>query len=194
MTLQPEYALIVVSVFAACIAVLAAGPFIGRVAGVRSGLLPALLTGFEAGMVGYAIYGAVFGAENLYRFAIVDLGQVAFVFFVLATWLTRWEGGSETRLRDTALTFVRTPVILAIACGIAGSAIGLGTTLDASMIGEAVLATVGLVAAMTTPLICIVIGALLRGSDAAHSVRRWHRHRADDALGGARARVQHPRH
>ena len=166
-TLQPEYALIVVSVFVACVAVLAAGPFIGRFVGVRSGLLPALLTGFEAGMVGYAIYGAVFGAENLYRFAIVDLGQVAFVFFVLATWLTRREGGSETPLRTTALTFVRTPVILAIASGIAGSAIGLGAALDASPIGEAVLATVGLVAAMTTPLICIVIGyatRLRRGS------------------------------
>jgi hypothetical protein len=166
-TLQPEYALIVVSVFAACVAVLAAGPFIGRVVGIRSGLLPALLAGFEAGMVGYAIYGAVFGAENLYRFAIVDLGQVAFVFFVLVTWLTRREGADEARLRDTALTFGRTPVILAIASGIAGSAVGLDTALDASPIGQAVLATVGLVAAMTTPLICIVIGyatRLRRGS------------------------------
>ncbi len=166
-TLQPEYALIVVSVFAACVAVLAAGPFIGRVVGIRSGLLPALLAGFEAGMVGYAIYGAVFGAENLYHFAIVDLGQVAFVFFVLVTWLTRREGADEARLRDTALTFGRTPVILAIASGIVCSAVGLDTALDASPIGQAVLATVGLVAAMTTPLICIVIGyatRLRRGS------------------------------
>ena len=47
------------------------------------------MTAFEVGMLGYAIYGGVFGQENLYRLAIVDLGQVLFVLFVLATVLTR---------------------------------------------------------------------------------------------------------
>jgi hypothetical protein len=161
-TLQPEYALVVVSVFTACVAVLAAGPLVGRLVALPSGLLPALLTGFEAGMVGYAIYGAVFGPENLYRFAIVDIGQVVFVFFVLATWLTRRESGQRTRLRDTAAAFARTPVILAIAAGMAGSALSLGAPLDESPVGDAALRTVGLVGAMTTPLICIVIGYATR--------------------------------
>jgi hypothetical protein len=60
-TLEVQYALIVLSVFAACVAMLAAGPLIGRLVGVRSAVLPALLTGFEAGMIGYAIFGSVFG-------------------------------------------------------------------------------------------------------------------------------------
>ncbi len=166
-TLEARYALIVVGVFAACVAMLAAGPLIGRLVGVRSAVLPALLTGFEAGMIGYAIFGAVFGQAELYRFAIVDLGQVTFVFFVLATVLARRASGRVPTLRETAAAFVRTPVILAIAAGMAGSALGLGSALDASPFGEAALRTIGLVAAMTTPTIAIVIGystRLRRGS------------------------------
>jgi len=157
-TLEARYALIVPGVFGACVAMLAAGPLIGRLVGVRSAVLPTLLTGFEAGMIGYAIFGAVFGQAELYRFGIVDLGQVTFVFFVLVTILTRRASGRAPTLRDTAAAFVRTPVILAIAAGMAGSALGLGAALDASPFGDAALRTMGLVAAMTTPIIAIVIG------------------------------------
>ena len=81
--LEAQYALIVISVFGACLVMLAAGPWLRRGAGVRSEAMPSLMAGFEAGMIGYALYTAIFGAENLYRFAVVDLGQVLFVFFVL---------------------------------------------------------------------------------------------------------------
>ena len=33
------------------------------------------MTGFEAGMMGYAIYGTVYGADNLYKFGIVLAGE-----------------------------------------------------------------------------------------------------------------------
>ena len=166
-TLEARYALIVGSVFVACVAVFAAAPLVGRLVGLRSPLLRALLAGFEGGMIGYAIYGAVFGQEELYHFAIVDLGQVPFVFFVLATWLARRTSGRSPTVRDAVAAFARTPVILAIAAGVAGSALGLGTALDASALGEAALRAIGLVGAMTTPLIAIVIGystRLRRGS------------------------------
>lgn len=166
-TLEAQYLLIVVSVFVACVAVLAAGPLVGRLVGLRSPLLPGLLAGFEGGMIGYAIYGGVFGLDELYHFAIVDLGQVPFVFFVLATWLTRRSSGRTPTLRETATAFARTPVVLAILAGVVGSALGLGPALEASPLGEAVLRALGLVGAMTTPLIAIVIGystRLRRGS------------------------------
>jgi malate permease and related proteins len=166
-SLEPQYALIVVAVFGACLGALLAGPFLGRLVGVPSPMLPYLLTGFEAGMLGYAVYGAVFGQDALYRFAIVDIGQVTFVFFVLATLLARRAGGRAPGLAATALAFVRTPVILAIVAGMAGSAVGLGTALDANPFGDALLRTLALLAAITTPVIAIVIGAstsLRRGS------------------------------
>lgn len=157
-SLEARYLLIVGSVFAACVLALLAGRPVGRLAGIPSPLLPALLTGFEAGMLGYAIYGATFGTAELYRFAIVDIGQVTFVFFVLATVLVRGSTGRMPSLGQTAISFVRTPVIMAIAAGMLGSFAGLGPALDASSLGSAVLETLSLVAALTTPLIAIVIG------------------------------------
>ncbi len=156
--LELRYLPIVVMVFGACVAMLLAGPLLARGAGVRSLYAGPLLTGFEAGMLGYAIYGGVFGQENLYRFGIVDLGQVLFVFFVLATLLTRRATGVTPRARDTVAAFIRTPVIVAILAGIAGNVVGLGPLLDASPISASLLGTLALLGACTTPLIAVVIG------------------------------------
>jgi predicted permease len=157
-SLEARFLVIVVTVFFAGVVMLVAGRAIGRAIGIDSPLLPALLTGFEAGMLGYAIFGATFGADQLYRFAIVDIGQVTFVFFVLATVLVRGSTGRRPPLAATAGSFVRTPVIVAIAAGMLGSAVGLGGMLEGGSLGVAVLDTFGLLAALTTPLIALVIG------------------------------------
>ena len=137
---------------------LLAGPGLARLVGVRSPYAGPLMTGFEAGMLGYAIYGGVFGPDALYRFGIVDLGQVLFVFFVLATVLTRRATGVMPGVRDTVVAFIRTPVIVAILAGVVGNLVGLGAILDSSPLTSALLATLALLGACTTPLIAVVIG------------------------------------
>lgn len=161
-SIEPRYLLVVIPVFIACVAVLLLGPFIGRVVRVRSPLLPFLLTGFEAGMLGYAIYGSVYGVDQLYRFAIVDIGQVTFVFFVLVTALGRLAPEMRRSLAQTTIAFARTPVIIAIAAGIVASALGLASLLDTTAPGGAALTTLRFLSAMTTPLITLVIGATTR--------------------------------
>ncbi|MCO5246879.1 MAG: AEC family transporter [Anaerolineae bacterium] len=156
-TIELHYLLIVVTVFAACWLVLLLG---GRLHGplrIDSPFMPSLLTGFEAGMMGYAIYGAVYGADNIWRFGIIDLGQVLFVFFVLVPGLKRLSTGA-TSFRETLLGFLKTPVILAILAGLLASQIGLSDLLAASSIGDSLLETVRLVGSMTTPLVAIAIG------------------------------------
>jgi hypothetical protein len=120
--------------------------------------MPNLMAGFEAGMLGYALFAALFGAQELYRFAIVDIGQVLFVFFILATVVTVRASGVRPPLAETVTAFVRNPVILAILAGIGGSVIGLGEWLDGHPLGSSVLTTVSLLAGLTTPLIAIVLG------------------------------------
>ena len=166
-SLELRYLPIVLIVFGACVAMLLAGPYLARVVGVRSPFAGPLMTGFEAGMLGYAIYGGVFGQANLYRFGIVDLGQVLFVFFVLATLLTRRATGVTPGAGATVLAFLRTPVILAILAGMAGNVVGLGALLDSTPLSASLLATLGLLGACTTPLIAVVIGystSLRRGA------------------------------
>jgi hypothetical protein len=157
-SLELRYLPIVLIVFAACVVMLLVGPGLVRLTGVRSPFAGPLMTGFEAGMLGYAIYGGVFGQENLYRFGIVDLGQVLFVFFVLATVLTQRATGVTPGVGATVLAFVRTPVILAILAGVVGNVVGLGGLLDSTPVSAALLTTLGLLGACTTPLIAVVIG------------------------------------
>jgi predicted permease len=156
--LEARYAVIVASVFGACLVVLAVSPWLRRWAGIRVDSMPNLMAGFEAGMLGYALFAAVFGAAELYRFAIVDIGQVLFVFFILATVVTVRGSGQRPPLTETVAAFVRNPVILAILAGIGGSLVGLDEALDGHPLGTSLLTTVSLLAALTTPLIAIVLG------------------------------------
>jgi predicted permease len=155
--LQPEHLLVAGSVFLACTAVLFAGRFLGGVAGTRSPYLPPLLTGFEAGMMGYAIFTAVYGADNVFKFAVVDLGQVIFVFFILVPYVQRQGAGAVT-FGQTVRGFLATPVILAIFAGIVFNRLGLMPLIDGFPLTAAVVTTLELLAAVTTPLIGIVIG------------------------------------
>jgi predicted permease len=156
--LEPRYAVIVVSVFLACVAVLAVSPWLRRGARIEATSMPNLMAGFEAGMLGIPLFAGVFGTAELYRFAIVEIGQELFVFFILVTVVVMRASGRRPPLRETVGTFVRHPVILAILAGIGGSIIGLADTLEANVFGEALLATIGMVAVLTTPLIAIVLG------------------------------------
>ncbi len=156
--LEPQYAVIVVSVFLACVAVLAVSPWLRRGASIQATSMPNLMAGFEAGMLGIPLFAGVFGAAELYRFAIVEIGQELFVFFVLVTVVIMRASGHRPPLRETLGTFLRHPVILAILAGIGGSIIGLADTLEANVFGEALLTTIGMLAVLTTPLIAIVLG------------------------------------
>ncbi len=92
--LEARHLAIVGLVFAGCALVLLISRLIGRPLGLPSPYFPTLMTGFEAGMMGYAVFGAVYGAVNIYNFAVVDLGHVIFVFFVLVPFVQRLSTGA----------------------------------------------------------------------------------------------------
>ena len=156
-TLEASHLAIAGLVFLACAAVLVAGRFLHGVAGTASPYLPPLLTGFEAGMMGYAIFTAVYGADNVFNFAVVDLGQVVFVFFVLVPFVQRLGSGAAP-FAATVRGFFTTPVILSIFGGIIFNRLGVMPALTAFPLTNAVFDTLRLLAALTTPLIGIVIG------------------------------------
>lgn len=156
-SLEAGHLVVAALVFVACIVVLVAGRFLHGVAGTNSGYLPPLLTGFEAGMMGYAIFAAVYGAENVFNFAVVDLGQVIFVFFILVPFVQRMGTGSAS-FEATVRGFITTPVIVSIFAGILFNRLGLMAALTAFPITNAIFETLRLLGAVTTPLIGLVIG------------------------------------
>lgn len=156
-TLNQSYLAIVATVFVTCLVLLGAAILVLRLLKVDNPFAPALFTGFETGMIGYALYLAVFGQSEVFRLAIVDLGQVTFVFFVLVTFISRQNGD---RLSGWQLirSFLLSPVILAILLGILASLAGLGGLLQTTRGGQMVATTVQLLGNLTVPLITIAIG------------------------------------
>ncbi len=160
-SLEPRHLIIVVLVFGTCLAALLIGKLIQPVTRIPSPYFPMLLTGFEAGMMGYAIYGAVYGADNIFKFAIIDLGQVTFVFFVLVSILDRLARGAK-RFSETLLAFVKTPVIVAILLGIVVNQTGMFALINASSVTASLVRALELLGALTTPLIVLLIGYEVR--------------------------------
>jgi hypothetical protein len=155
--IETRYLAIGAIMFGACWLVLLLGRRLGPALRLPSPYTPSLLTGFEAGMMGYAIFGAVYGQESIYKFGIVDLGQVLFVFFVLVPGLQRLSAGRQSG-RTTLVSFFKTPVILAIVAGLVFKRLGLSELVSQWPIASGILEAIRLVGAMTTPLVAIAIG------------------------------------
>lgn len=177
-------AVLAAAVFASCAVMGVIGAVLTR--GLR---LPApetrlLFQGFEAGMLGYAFFVALHGAERLPSFAALDLGQVVYVFTALLIQMSLLSqvrvadlvaasggggGGAQATTAGQAPSAIMFPwrdvatskVLWAIVGGLALSLAAPGFA--ASLAGPqgfaaAIFDTVG---GLTTPLVCLVIGASL---------------------------------
>lgn len=98
-----------------------------------------------------------FGKDQIIKFAIVDLGQVIFVFFILASILIKHRDGNENMPVHFS-AFFKNPIILAIILGVLVNKIGVSTWLYETSLTNSLLQTLELIGNVTTPLICIVIG------------------------------------
>lgn len=155
------YAAFAAIIFAFCCLMLGVGMIIGKKMGGGNRFYPALFTGFEAGMMGYALFATFFAEENRFAFAIVDIGQVLFVFFILTMFLRKI---SDTRASAGSLVkkVLISPIILAIVIGIVLGAFGFYRDLSVFPVTGRIEETLNLLGALTQPLICIVIGFELR--------------------------------
>jgi len=158
---RAEYALIFFVMFAFCCLMLAFGMLAGPHISKENRFFPALFTGFEAGMMGYALFATFFKDENIYAFAVVDIGQVLFVFFVLAFFLQK-RSGTDSSFLVLLKNFALSPIILAIVLGVILGGTGMYRFLSEYAIAGAIEDTLGLLGAITQPMICLVIGFDLR--------------------------------
>ncbi len=155
--LEVRYLLIFIAVFLVCAIMLFFGGLYKKAARLQNDYVPALFSGFETGMMGFSLYVAVFGAENMFKLAIMDLGQVTFVFFVLVSYLQK-KNGQTSNVRQLILSFVKSPVILAIILGSLCGGIGVITAMEQLPVFSSVLEAIRLLSNLTSPLICIIIG------------------------------------
>ena len=140
-------------IFAVCIGALGLGFALCRLFKLQGRLTPYLASGFEAGMLGYALFALLFPDESVSAFALVDLGQVLFVFTVYKAMLSG-KGGVKSAAREA----LRSPVLWAIAVGVFFGASGLYALLGQWGIGKLIAGTADFIAAPTGAVILLTIG------------------------------------
>lgn len=106
--------------FVICCIAMALGFLVIRLSRIHSRLAPFLATGFEAGMLGYALFALLFPDESLSEFALPDIGQTLFVFTLYKILLS-----GKTDWKAIGKDIATTPILWAVAAGILIGATGL---------------------------------------------------------------------
>lgn len=156
-TFQLSYLLIFAAIFIVCLFLLVLGTRCSKLLKSDNRYLPSVFSGFETGMLGYALYSAFYGAENTYKLAVFDIGQVIFVFFVLVGYLQK-QNGEDTSAGRLFSNFIRSPVILAIFLGVLFGSTGLTSLVQQFQLTDSAVTALELLGNLTEPLICIIIG------------------------------------
>lgn len=139
--------------FAVCLAAMLLGYLAAKLLKIQGKLTPFLCTGFEAGMLGYGLFALLFKGEANSSFAIIDLGQVLFVFTIYKILLCG-KGNLKSALRDA----VTSPVLWAIIVGLLIGATGLYDALKPSGVSGVLDSITSFISAPTSVLILISIG------------------------------------
>lgn len=162
---RPEFIIVFISVFVSCVALLLIGKGIAKIFSIKSKYFPFLLTGFEAGMLGYALYTSVYGADSAGTFGVVDVGQVSFVFLILVplVLLLSNDRKSSGKIAQSLKIAIKSPVIWAIVIGLLGSILKVFNYSE-HIVFININSVLAFISAPTTLLICLVIGSGLKFS------------------------------
>ena len=140
-------------IFAVCVLMLVLGRVLCGAMKIGGRLSPYLASGFEAGMLGYALFALLFPQEPTSSFAMIDLGQVLFVFTLYKA-LLAGQGG----LRDVIREAAHAPTVWAIGAGIVIGASGLYAAMQPIGLARVLDAVTDFVSAPTSAVILLTIG------------------------------------
>ena len=150
--------------FGVCLAAWALGKVAARLLKMPSRFVPFLTTGFEAGMLGYALFNMLYGSARTAEFARIDLGQVLFVFTLYKV-LLGLSGRKRADFGALVKEMALSPIILAIAAGVLLGATGLYRAMEPSGLAGVFDACTSFISAPTSAIILLTIGYDLVLSD-----------------------------
>lgn len=157
MDLQRKYFWFLPVLFGYCLLLYFLGRLIQHFRKSETKFFPFLITGFEAGMIGVSLFGAAYGLEEVGKFAIIDLGQEFFIWFVYVALLIHQREG-QTKPLGLIKMFATSPVIIGVLAGLILNLVGLPRLLGSTPILQGILSTVNLIGGLTVPLILMVVG------------------------------------
>lgn len=154
-----SYLVLIAAIFLVCVIMLIIAKPLGAIIKVKNEAFPFMMGGFEMGMLGYALFTSFYGEAHLGKMALVDLGQVLFVFTVLMTLLIRHKG-QHFDLGTLVLRIFTSPVMIAIILGLLANARIL--VLRSNAFTRQLDEVLKILASLTMPLIALSIGYGIR--------------------------------
>ena len=119
--------------------------------------MPFMASGYEAGMLGYALIAILAGSENITTFAVMDMGQCLAIFTVYVA-LLKGMCGEKQSAGQVVKDVLTTPVLVAILAGLLVSVTGLGSVLERAGLSGIIDNVCSFASAPTSAAILVVIG------------------------------------
>ena len=138
--------------FVCCLALLI-GFLAVKVLKVKGRLVPFFASGFEAGMLGYALFALLFPDVKISSFALPDIGQTLFVFTLYKVLLS-----GKKDIRSIWHDMATTPILWAVAAGVLIGATGLYSKLQLWGIGGIFDSATSFMSAPTGAIILLTVG------------------------------------
>lgn len=156
--MEQTYIIIFVVVFIMCIMLYGVGHLLGKVyPRTFDSSTDAYFTGFEFGMVGIGLFTALWGVEKLPVILLIGFGHELFIWFVYVP-LLEYKKTGKISIYRTIVTFLRSPIIIAILGGMLVNLLGLYPIIQGNLAGRGFLNALSMVAPIVSPLILVVIG------------------------------------
>ena len=144
----------VVILLSCCLGLLI-GHILNRVFHNRHSLLRLLTTGYETGSMGYALYILLFGKEHLASIALINLGNVVFIFTIYLFLINVENGGKK----ENSLRFIlKSPLVWSLILGLIFGISGLGKLIDQSALASIIEKTLSFISEPTSCVILFVVG------------------------------------
>lgn len=142
-----------VLVYLLCCLALGLGVGLTKLFRVKGRLAPFVASGFEAGMLGYALFALLFPEVSVSKFAILDLGQTLFVFTLFKILLS-----GKTDMKAIGKDMVRTPILWAVLAGVLIGATGLFGVMEKAGVSGVLTSATDFVSAPTGMIILLTVG------------------------------------
>ena len=142
-----------VMVYLLCSLALGLGFCLTKLFRVKGRLTPFLASGFEAGMLGYALFVLLFPSISVSQFAILDLGQTLFVFTLFKILLS-----GKTDLKAIGKDMVHTPILWAVLAGVLIGATGLFGLMEKAGVSGVLTSATDFISAPTGMIILLTVG------------------------------------
>ena len=143
-------------VYASCALGLGIGLLLRKLVKPYSKFMPFLVTNFEGGMMGYALFGLLYPGQTRI-FAMADIGQTLAVYTVFLISLQTVSQG-QADVKAAVKSAVTNPALIGAFLGVILGAAGVGKVVLASAAGSLVSGTISFITAPVSGLILVIVG------------------------------------